>query len=78
MAKIFKVHGYFIDSNDSYTKNDLEIALEEKMGDLFTQHLKVEERDIGEWYDDIPLNLNDCPEYECEVYFRGDNNNDTL
>lgn len=75
MAKIFKVQGYFIDSNDSYKKNDLEIALEEKIGDLFTRHLKVEERDIGEWNDDIPLNFVDCPECECEVYFKGDKDN---
>ena len=45
------------------------------MGDLFTRHLKVEEQDIDEWNDDIPLNFNDCPECECEVYFKGDKNN---
>ena len=37
--------------------------------DLIVHHVNIEERDIGEWDDDNPLNLLDCPKSECEKYF---------
>jgi hypothetical protein len=68
MAKIFKIHGYFVDPNEDYTQEDLEVMLEQDY-DVISQHIKVEERDIGEWKDDNPLNYFNCPESECEKYF---------
>lgn len=69
MAKIFKIEGYFIDPNEGYRKEDLEIALNQDY-DVISHHIKVEERDIGEWEDDNPLNYHNCPESECEKYFK--------
>ena len=69
MAKIFKIQGYFIDPNEDYTTEQLEVMLEEDY-DVIAHHIKVEEQDIGEWEDDNPLNYGNCPECECEKYFK--------
>lgn len=68
MAKIFKITGYFVDCNDDYDCDRLKIDLEQDY-DLIAHHINVEERDIDEWDDDIPLNKIDCPVSECEKYF---------
>lgn len=68
MAKIFKISGYFIDPNDDYNSNQLEIALKEDY-DLISHYIKVDERDVGEWDDNNPLNYFDCAKSECEKYF---------
>ena len=69
MAKIFKISGYFVDPNGDYSAEDLEIGLEDDF-DMIAKHIKVEEKDIGEWDDDIPLNYCDSAEIECEKYFK--------
>lgn len=68
MAKIFKVTGYFVDCNDEYDCDRLKVDLEQDY-DLIAHHINIEERDIGEWDDDNPLNSFDCPKSECEKYF---------
>ena len=68
MAKIFKISGYFVDPNDDYTGADILLDIDNST-DAFSQHLIVEERDIGEWDDDNILNSYHCPKSECEVYF---------
>lgn len=45
MAKIFKVSGYFVDTNDVVDKEKFEGKLE-SLEDLFSQHLHIEEFDI--------------------------------
>lgn len=70
MAKIFKVSGYFIDPNGDYSMEDLKMGLEDDF-DMIAKHIKIEEKDIGEWDDDIPLNYCDSEEVECEKYFKG-------
>jgi hypothetical protein len=69
MAKIFKLSGYLIDTNNDYDSEELEVALSEDY-DLIANHIKVEEKDIGEWDDDNFLNYCDCPIEECEKYFK--------
>ena len=69
MAKIFKISGYYIDCNHDYTSDDIEALLKQAF-DLIDHHIKVEEKDIGEWEDDNPLNRYACPESECEKYFK--------
>ena len=69
MAKIFKIEGYYIDPNGGWSAEDLQIELEENY-DLIDKHIKVQERDIGEWEDDNPLNYCNSPESECEKYFK--------
>lgn len=69
MAKIFKISGYFVDPNSDYTADDLRGAFENNI-DIFSKYLNIEERDIGEWEDDNPLNYINCPKSECEVYFK--------
>ena len=68
MARIFKISGYLVDANGDYDAEQLEVALKEDY-DLIAHHIRVEERDIGEWDDDCPLNDFDCPKEECEKYF---------
>ena len=69
MPKIFKISGYYVDPNGDYDREDLEVALQENY-DLIDHHIKVEERDIGEWDDDHILNRCDCPKDACERYFQ--------
>ena len=47
MAKIFKVSGYFVDANGDVDKDSFEAELE-MLEDVFTQHLHIDETDIGE------------------------------
>ncbi len=70
MAKIFKVTGYFVDPNDDWNGDTLKTAFEEN-NDLISHHVNVDEKDIGEWEDDNPLNLCECPISECEKFFNG-------
>lgn len=70
MAKIFKVTGYFVDPNDDWNCDTLKVALEEN-NDLISHYVNVDEKDIGEWEDDNPLNLCECPISECEKFFNG-------
>lgn len=68
MARIFKISGYLVDAVGDYDAKQLEVELKEDY-DLIAHHIRVEERDIGEWDDDCPLNYFNCPEEECEKYF---------
>ena len=69
MPKIIKFSGYFIDISDVYDSRGIEIALRD-FPDVLSRHIRAEEKDIEEWDDDNPLNRRDCPESECEKYFR--------
>lgn len=73
MAKIFKFSGYYVDTED-YGGGTVETALDECAYrlDMIAHHITVEEADIGEWDDDNPLNMCDCPLSECEKYFKED------
>ena len=68
MAKIYKILGYIIDANDDYNESDLQWLLERY--DLSIKHFQVESADIGEWYDEIPLNYRNSDISECEKYFK--------
>ncbi len=72
MAKIFEFHGYYVDPNDDYNAEELEILFSEKF-DVMSHHIKVDERDIGEWEDENPLNYTDCHISECMRYFNDGN-----
>ena len=72
MAKLFKIQAYIVDYNDEYKTGD---RLEDCLiwctqRDLNLQHLKVDGADLGEWYDEHPLNYTNCPEAEFEKYFK--------
>lgn len=69
MAKIFKVSGYFVDVNGDVDKDSFEAELK-MLEDVFTQHLHIDEADIGEWDDESPLNYTDCDLADCEKYFK--------
>ena len=68
MARIFKFSGYMVDPGGDLTDERLRVSLEEGY-DAIARHIQIEERDLGEWDDDNPLNLCDCPVSECEKYF---------
>ena len=67
MAKIYKISGYVIDVNDEWNENELRWLLER---DVTIKHFKAEDADIGEWYDENPLNYCNSPIEECEKYFK--------
>lgn len=69
MAKIFKISGYAVDPNDSYTSEEIERELFDYM-DLFGIHFEIEERNIGIFEDDNPLNKIGCSIEECEKWFK--------
>lgn len=69
MAKIFKVSGYLVDPDGDYDQDSVNTALYE-VGDMFSQHIHVEEADIGKWDDESPLNYNNCDLADCEKYFK--------
>lgn len=68
MAKIYRITGYFVDSGDEYSEEDLKVAIED-CADVIPRHIEVKGKDIGEWEDDNPLNRFDCPKSECDRYF---------
>ena len=72
MAKLFKIQAYIVDYNDEfYTDDRLEDCLIYcTQNDLSFQHLKIQSADIGEFYDEHPLNYIDCPEAEFKKYFK--------
>lgn len=71
MAKIFKVSGYFVNPNGKCTADYFKDSIQvDALGsDAFDQHLHIEERDIGEWNDNLPINQINCDLAECEKYF---------
>ena len=72
MAKLFRNQAYIVDANgEFYTDDRLEDCLIYcTQNDLRLEHLKIQSIDIGEWYDDHPLNHMDCPEAEFKKYFK--------
>lgn len=67
MAKIYKISGYIIDIHDDFNENDIRWLLERY--DVSIKHFQANEADIGEWYDNHPLNYYDSDISECEKYF---------
>lgn len=75
MAQLFKIQAYIVDANDEYKTED---RLEDCLiwctqNDINLEHIKIQSADIGEWYDDHPLNYINCPEAEFEKYFKENN-----
>lgn len=71
MAKLFKISAYIVDYNDDFDKSNVEeylVYATQRHFDL--QHTQVAEADLGEWYDEHPLNYIDCPKAEFEKYFK--------
>jgi hypothetical protein len=73
MAKLFKISAYIIDANDEFCTDGDGIAdciTYCTQNDFNLDHLKIQSADLGEWYDEHPLNYIDCPEAEFEKYFK--------
>jgi hypothetical protein len=68
MARIHKLSGYLVDPNGKYESEDVEEGIKYAI-DVFSQHLKVQTAEIGEWDDDNPLNYHNCDLAQCEKYF---------
>lgn len=68
MAKIYKISGYIVDANGDLNEDDIPWLLGRY--DYSIKHLKVESADIGEWYDEIPINYCNSDISECEKYFK--------
>lgn len=70
MAKIFKISGYLVDTDDLYRSSVIEDVIRYALYDMVHQHIHVEEANIGKWDDESPLNYDNCDLAECEKYFR--------
>lgn len=71
MAKIYKLTAYLIDSNDTFDESNLEDYLIWRLRDeLDIEHIQLAGADLGEWDDDLPLNMYRCPKEEFEKYFK--------
>ncbi len=72
MAKLFKVTTYIVDGNDEFATDDrLEDCLTYcTQNDLNLEHTQIQSADLGEWYDEHPLNYIGCPKAEFEKYFK--------
>lgn len=74
MAKVFRVFGYLVSPNSDEcngTKEDVlsELYAIEPTYPVFWNGLQVEEKDLGEWTDEHPLNKSDCPAWSASKYF---------
>lgn len=69
MAKIFKISGYLIDPDGDHKAEHMEFGIG-GYHDMISQHVHVEEADIGKWDDESPLNYDNCDLAECEKYFK--------
>ena len=69
MAKIFKISGYLVDPVGDYQADYLRRDISASY-DMISQHIHVEEADIGEWDDESPLDYDNCDLAECEKYFK--------
>lgn len=74
MAQIFRISGYLIDPNDNCNKDEITLAVTERLG-VCCQQLHIESADIGEWDDENPLNYEDCDLSYCSQYFKKIGNN---
>lgn len=71
MAKLFKLTAYLVDPNNTFDESNLEDYLIWCLRDeLDIDHIHLESADLGEWYDEHPLNYIDCPKEEYEKYFK--------
>lgn len=68
MATIFKFSGYAVSPDEEIDSADLKEFLG-TYTDAIIKHIKIEEREIGEWDDKNPLNFVRSPVEECEKYF---------
>lgn len=74
MAKLFKIQAYVVDFNDDFNEigslEDYLVWRTQKYIDF--RHLHITRTDLGEFYDEHPLNYIYCPESEFEKYFKED------
>ena len=74
MAKLHKVQFYLLDYNDDFKgAQDLASYLESNIRYGLIEYVDVSTKDIGEFYDEHPLNYTNCPEAEFEKYFKENN-----
>ena len=71
MAKLHKIQFYLLDyNNDFRTLEKLENYIQYTIRYGLPEHIHITSTDLGEWYDEHPLNYIDCPESEYEKYFK--------
>ncbi len=71
MAKLFKISTYLVDANNDFNDaSELETYLDNQMRYGFLGPAHIEEADLGEWDDNLPINYINCPESEFEKYFQ--------
>ena len=72
MAKLFKVTTYIVDCNDEFATDDRlkDCITYCTQNDLYLKYTQVQSVDLGEWYDEHPLNYTNCPKAKFEKYFK--------
>jgi hypothetical protein len=71
MAKLHKVQIYLLDYNDDFNRaSDLACYIDRHSRYGSVKYIEVSTEDLGEFYDEHPLNCIDCPKSEYEKYFK--------
>ena len=70
MAKIFKVSGYLVDTDDNYSLGDIHGLIFNGWGGLEPRHEHSEVEEIKDWGNDHPLLNEKCDLADCEKYFK--------
>lgn len=74
MPKLYKIQAYLVDYNDDFkTIDTIKRYIDWNTRYGYIDHLHITEADLGEWGDDHPLNVVDCPEAEYDKYFKENN-----
>ena len=70
MAKIFKLSGYFVDTNGNYSTEAIYDLIFNGWAALELRHGHVEVEEIKDWENNHPLLNENCDLADCEKYFK--------
>lgn len=70
MAKIFKVSGYFVDTDNNYSMEDIHGLIFNGWVGLEPRHEHAEVEEIKDWRNNHPLLNDKCDLADCEKYFK--------
>ncbi len=71
-TKVYKIILQVIDFGDYQSDEEIRYRIE-NVKDLYPTIITMESRDLGEWYDDHPLNKKETHLAEFERIFNGNN-----
>lgn len=70
MANIFKVSGYFVDVDGSYTLKEVDLLTFDGWDGFKPRHTHTEMEKVDDWGNNHPLLNDNCDLADCEKYFK--------